>query len=236
MPFTRTAAVAALALLTQAAPAAAVEGGLGAYLLGSRFSLAGVVPPPGFYVTNDFVTFQGSVTDVAIGGIPVQSADVTSYIYKLSLTQSFDTVLWGGTPAINVNIPVATARLDFTGPFGSGIDDDETGLGDVAITPIVGWQKGNLHWLVAATLFAPTGKYDTTTVDLAEREIDALSIGKNVWGLQPVVAATRLNPETGHELSGAASVVFSTKNDATDYQTAPQLNVEVAALQHLPDR
>jgi hypothetical protein len=143
-------------------------------------------------------------------------------------------VFWGGTPAINVNIPVATATLDFTGPVGNGIDDEETGLGDIAITPMVGWHRGNLHWLVAATLFAPTGKYDTTTVDLATREIDALSIGKNVWALQPVVAATWLDPATGHELSGAASIVFSTRNDATDYQTAPQLNAEVAALQHLP--
>jgi hypothetical protein len=84
----RTAVTAAaVALSTQVAPAAAVEGGLGAYLLGSRFSLAGVVPPPGFYVTNDFVTFRGSVADVAIGGIPVESADLTSYIYKLALTQ-----------------------------------------------------------------------------------------------------------------------------------------------------
>ncbi len=60
-----------------------------------------------------------------------------------------------------------------------------------------------------------------------------LSNGKNVWSFQPVHAATWLNPRTGLELSGAASMLFATRNSATDYRTAPAVELEGAVLQHL---
>ncbi len=48
------------------------------------------------------------------------------------------------------------------------------------------------------------------------------------------MAGTHLNTDNGREFSGAASLLFSEKNDATSYQTAPQFTLEAAALQHLP--
>jgi hypothetical protein len=54
-----------------------------------------------------------------------------------------------------------------------------------------------------------------------------------VWSFQPVFAATWLNPETGLEVSGAASLLFSTYNEATDYQTAPAFQLEAAVVQRL---
>ncbi len=212
--------------------ASAVEGGLGAYLLGSRDTLAGIVPPPGTYVSNDFIYQRGSLSDVSVGGVPVVSADVEVFIYKTSFTHVFDTELWGGSPALNMDIPFAHAKIGFSGPLASGIDDDETGLGDISVTGMVGWHSDKLHWSLGTTVFLPVGKYDTATVDIPAREIDALSTGKNVWAIQPTIAGTYLDPETGLEFSGALGVLFSEKNDATDYQTAPQLNLEVAALQH----
>lgn len=229
----KVAALSAGAVLTASA-ALAVEGGTGAYLLGSRDTLAGVVPPPGFYLGNDFVSMNGSVENIAIGGIPVFGADSDVFIYKLSLTQVFDATLWGGTPALNLNIPYADAALTFTGPFAGGIEDSETGLGDVTLTGLVGWHEGPKHWSVGLSVYAPVGGYDTATIDLLARRIDAVSLGKNVWSVQPVVAGTYLDPSNGREFSGAASILFSERNDATDYQTAPQLNLEAAVLQHLP--
>ncbi len=57
-------------------------------------------------------------------------------------------------------------------------------------------------------------------------------MGKNVWSFQPVFALTHFNPESGLEFSGAASTLFSEKNDATDYQTGPALALEGTAMQH----
>ncbi|MFQ3665854.1 MAG: hypothetical protein SNJ79_07485 [Sphingomonadaceae bacterium] len=51
----------ALLLAAAAAPAAATESGTGHYLLGSRDLLAGIVPPPGFYVSQDTVFVDLSV-------------------------------------------------------------------------------------------------------------------------------------------------------------------------------
>ena len=79
----------------------------------------------------------------------------------------------------------------------------------------------------------PTGDYDTARVNIAARSVDAVSNSKNVWSLQPFVAATWLDPSTGFEASGAASLLFSTKNSATDYQTAPALQLEGAVVQRL---
>ncbi len=230
----RLAAMAGLIAAVLPQPGRAVEGGTGAYLLGSRDSLAGIVPPPGTYVTTDFIYFEGSVTDVSIGGLPVVSADISSYLFKLGITQSFEGDLWGGQAAINVNIPYAWADLTFTGPFGNGIEDAQTGMGDVTVTSMVGWTQGSLHWNAYASVFVPVGQYSATTVDLAAREIDALSIGKDVWSIQPGVAMTWLDPKTGVELSGSLSVLFSQYHDQTEYQNAPQVNLELTGMQHLP--
>ena len=217
-----------------APPALAVEGGIGAYFLGSRDTLAGIVPGPGTYVGLDFIGFSGTVGDVSIGGFPVVEAEIDTTVYKLSLTQVFSGSVLGGTPALNINLPYADAELTFLGPLANGITDDRSGAGDIVITPIVGWHDGFRHWSMGLSVFAPTGEYEPSVVNVPDREVDVLNIGKNVWGFQPVVAGTYLNTDNGREFSGAASVLFTTMNDATDYQTAPQFTLEGAALQHLP--
>lgn len=49
------------ALIFAGSSSFAVEGGLGAYLLGSRTTFAGIVPGPGSYLGIDIVTSSGSV-------------------------------------------------------------------------------------------------------------------------------------------------------------------------------
>ncbi len=234
MRSTRILVSAALAVsLVSAERALAVEGGTGAYLLGSRDTMAGIVPPPGTYVTTDFIHFEGSVNNVSIGGLPVVSADVSTNLFKLGITQSYATQLWGGTPAVNINVPFASADLTFTGPYGNGIQDRQSGMGDVTVTPMLGWHQKDLHWNAFLSIYVPVGQYSPTTVNIATREVDALNIGKDVWSMQPGVAMTWFSPRTGFELSGSLSVLFSQFHDATEYQTAPQVTLEISTLQHL---
>ena len=59
----------ALAMATFAPERAdAVEGGAGFYILGSRTTLGGAVPPPGTYFMQQFYGFEGSSTTNVTGG------------------------------------------------------------------------------------------------------------------------------------------------------------------------
>lgn len=214
----------------------AVEGGIGAYFLGTRDTFAGVVPPPGTYISLTYDHLEGSVEGLSVGGLPVRgNADISLNLYRFSFTQAFDATLWGGTPAINVTIPFPDTNINISavaGPIaGAQIEDDTFGFGDVALSGILGWHQKNMHYSTGLTVFAPTGSYDTATVNLSGRSVDVLSNGKNVWSFMPTVAATYLNQNTGLEVSGVASLLFSTKNDATDFQTAPALQLEGTVMQ-----
>ena len=235
---TLQAATAAVALALVPSTSSAVEGGSGAYLLGSRDSFAGIVPAPGFYGGLDYIYMEGSVEGLSLGGLPVRAdADLTVSFAKLSLTKVFDTQLWGGTPAFNLNIPlVFDAGLSFVGVtppiVGVPIEDSTSGVADITLTSMVGWKNGNLYTNAAFSIFAPTGAYSTASIDIPNRTINALNTGKNIWSFQPVFAATYFDPANGLEFSGAASLLFSTRNKATDYQNAPALNLEGAIVQH----
>ncbi len=219
-------------------PSQAVEGGLGAYLLGSRDSFAGIVPGPGTYGGIDIVHSQGEVRGLSLGGLPITAeSDLKLTFAKISVTHVPDAELWGGTPAFNINIPVVLdASLTFIGEtppiVGVPIEDTTSGVGDITLTSMVGWHRGNLHYSAGLSVFAPTGSYSTASVDVGGRRINALNTGKNIWSFQPVVSATYFDPSNGLEFSGAASFIFSTKNDATDYQNAPAVNLEGTVLQH----
>ncbi|GAA6182661.1 transporter [Shimia sp. NS0008-38b] len=219
-------------------PAFAVEGGAGAYLLGSREGFAGVVPSAGTYVGIDLVHTEGEIHGLSMGGLPIKAAtDLKVTFAKLSVTQVLQTELWGGTPALNINVPfVLDASLSFIGEtppiVGVPIKDTASGIGDTTLTGLVGWHQGNLHYSAAFSVFAPTGAYSTASIDVPNRRVNALNTGKNIWSFQPVFAATYFDPTRGLEFSGAASLLFSTRNKATDYQNAPALNLEAAVTQH----
>lgn len=226
------------AMACLAAPALAVEGGIGAYFMGTRDTFAGIVPPPGTYLSFTYDYLEGSVDGLSVGGLPIRAdTDLSLNLLRVGITQSFATSLWGGTPALNLTIPYVNPELTWTAvtpPLdGAAIDDRTSGIGDISVTGLVGWHRDKLHYSTGLTVYAPTGDYDTATVNLAERTVDALSNGKNVWTFQPFVAATWLDTSTGFEASGAMSFLFSTENSATDYQTAPALQLEGAVVQRI---
>ena len=149
-----------------ASQALAVEGGTSAYLLGSRDSFAGIVPGAGTYVGMDLITFSGDIAGLSLGGLPIEAdTDVDVNLIKVSITHVFDTQLWGGTPALNLNIPILDASIGFQavrGPVaGANIDDETSGVGDITVTPMVGWHSGMLHYSAGLSIFAPTGDYSS---------------------------------------------------------------------------
>ena len=232
----RSASVAAAVLA--AVPAYAVEGGLGAYLLGSRDSLAGIAPPPGNYLTTDLIHIDGTVSFLALGGAVLTDVTSTAWLLKLNYTHSLAGRLGGGQPVVTFSLPIVSGELTFDCDLNNGLGgsfrDDATNFGDLVVTPSLGWSDGNRHWLVAASIFAPTGYYEEASVDIAARNVNAISFGKNRWSIMPTAAFTWLSPDNGREFSASAGITFSLENEATDYQTAPEFQLEATAMQHLP--
>ncbi|WP_167685958.1 SphA family protein [Parasedimentitalea denitrificans] len=231
------AALTASALLLFPSFGQAIEGGTQTYLLGIRDSLAGVVPPAGVYFNNDLVLYSGQVPQLVIGGVGVVDPDLSVALWRPNVTYVFDSALWGGTPAVNISLPIAHASMDaqgVVGQFTGSFTDEITGFGDLSITPIVGWHNGNLHTSASLTMYFPTGKYETASLDVAGRSASVLNLGKNRFAADPTISMTYLDPKNGLEFSGALGVTISAENSATRYQTAPEFHFEGAVLQHLP--
>ncbi len=228
---------AAVLLVVAATPALATEGGTGHYLLGSRDALSGIVPPPGTYVSTDFVYLNASVDLLSIGGVVLANASTEALVTKLSMTRSFREKILGGRLMVSVTQPVVTGSLTFDSiVLGSNrrVKDSQTGLGDTTITTGLGWDEGMNHFSLQTSYFLPLGFFEPARINVATLDLQALSFGKNRFGFTPVIAYTFLSPKTGRELSVATGVSFSARNNATDYQTAPEWHLEAAALQRLP--
>ena len=220
---------------------AAVEGGIETYLLGSRDSFAGILPPPGNYWNNDFVFFSGEAPALSAAGVVVSDPDIDVFTYKFNFTHVFDAKLGAARLGLNVNVPYVSADGDYTGELSSGFagtikDNGETAFGDLTVTPLFNWSRDKLSTTLALQFFLPTGDYRTTQVSVGDRTIDALNAGKNRFAFDPTVAMTWFDPTSGWEFTGAFGVTFSAKNDDTDYQTAPEAHFEGTVMRHLPNK
>jgi hypothetical protein len=161
----------------------------------------GIVPSSGTCLSFTFDHLQGDVDGLSVGGPPIRAnTDLDLNLLRLGVTQSVRGRLWGGTPAINVTIPILGTSLQFTAvtlPLaGADIKDQTSGIGDLSATGHFGWHGDKLHYSTGLTVYAPTADYDIAAVDIPARMIDALSNSKNVWAFRPFVAATWLNPAT----------------------------------------
>ena len=49
----------------------------------------------------------------------------------------------------------------------SNIDDSTPqAIGDISLTGLVGWHRGNLHYSTGMTVYAPTGEYETASINV----------------------------------------------------------------------
>jgi hypothetical protein len=214
-----------------AQPARAAEYGLGSYLLGLTIPMAGYTPPPGLYFSDTVYFYQGSANpnlNLPFGRNIVLGLREQFLVNVATLSVFTDAQFLGGTFGLAGTVPFGRAKVsaDLTvGPFGIGRSDSVTGIGDSAISAILGWQAGFHNWNVTATGIIPTGVYSP----------DQLAImGLNRPGVDIKGGYTYLNTQTGTEVSGAAGLTFNWTNTATDYTTGTELHLEAAVIQHLP--
>jgi hypothetical protein len=98
------------------------------------------------------------------------------------------------------------------------VQDDTTGLGDVALVPLMlFWNRGNLHTSFAHYIVTPTADYDDSAL---------ANSGLNYWSFDTNFALTHLNMETGREFSMNVGHIYNTENSDTDYQTGQELHLD----------
>jgi hypothetical protein len=131
-----------------------------------------------------------------------------------------------GTVRLSAAAAAAGELSDLADSLASlGVEDHDVGVGDVALTPLLGWHEGNFHWSLAPSVFFPTGGYDDDHL---------ANVGKNHWALDLAGGFTWLTEKTGQEVSVFAGYTINWENPATDYETGDELHVELALIQHLP--
>jgi hypothetical protein len=224
-------AATCLAAGLASSPALAVEGGSGFYLLGSRTSMGGYVPPPGTYLNSTTYAFVGNADlDFATGGVKLSGQiDADAFLELPTAIHVIDSPVLGGNFGLLLTVPIGwksvSSEFRLTGPASnvleSGKSEDSLAFGDPVVGATLGWQQGKWFTSVTTIVNVPIGDWTKGS---------SANIGFNRWGLDLTGAATWLDPDTGWEVSGAMGMTFNGNNDDTDYHSGDEFHFEFAGM------
>ncbi|MFK7847345.1 MAG: transporter [Rhodothermales bacterium] len=234
----RVALAMALLVASLWGSAYAVEGGKSLYLLGKRGPLAGLIPKPGWYITNDLYYYSGDTDqEIPIAGLLNQGVSAEAFVNLLQTTWITDISIGNSRLALGAVVPFgrveveanATATTPGGSTLGAGLSDSLTAFGDPVVAASLGWRKrdGDLFraWNLYSSLFIPVGSY---------KEGRLANMGSNRWGLDVGTGFTLGNFKKGRELSGVLGVTFNGENDDTGYDSGNEAHLELSYKQHLP--
>lgn len=223
--------VSATALVTGITPAFAVEGGTSFYLLGSKTTMAGYLPPPGFYGILSNYGYSGSANiDFETAGVELSGGvNADAYIALPTALWVMDKDILGGNLGFTLTTPFGGKRMDagvITGRFGRELnaDRDNWAFGDPVFGATLGWHEGNLNYTLGTLINVPIGQWEFG---------NPVNIGFNRWVIDTTAAFTYLEPKTRFELSGAAGVTYNFENPDTNYKSGTELHAEGAAMLHV---
>nr|WP_322044951.1 transporter [Paraburkholderia sp. J67] len=210
--------------------AEATEGALGRPVAGmSVLSGIGIVPPePMTIVSLQQIYIDGTIS--ASRGVPVAGKTSLGLEGQLALTLATIEHVWGGIGgwdfASAITVPYVWEEVTGTfsvGPASRSTSDRVSNLFDLYFTPIVaGYHFSQTdHIALSFNFWAPTGQYNSH--DLANASL-------NNWTFVPQVAYTKIVPKYGLEFDAVLGLQFYTRNNATDYQNAPLLTLDVMGL------
>jgi hypothetical protein len=101
--------------LSQHQTAQAAEGGVGAYLLGSRGPMAGITPPPGVYFQDDTYFYDGKLgggRTLPTGGLLVANVSVQTWLNLPTTIWVTPAKILGGDLAFSVTSSVGEPRVN----------------------------------------------------------------------------------------------------------------------------
>ncbi len=226
----RYVVVAALGVGAVCQPVGAAEGGAGVYLPGFFGPQSGILPETGTYLTNYSYYYTASTSLAFAGGLIRTDFDIDVFSNITSVTHVTDWTLWGAQYGFGALIPLVHAEYDAKIQIGGltpKFSDDNCGLGDITLVPLLlGWHKGNSHFLGIGNVYLPTGDYDTGT---------GVNLGKNRYAVEPALGYTYLNEENGREVSAGLGYTINFKNTKTEYRTGDEFHADLILGQHLPN-
>jgi len=185
-----------------------------------------LAPHPGAAFVDQMIYLNQTANKAVIGGRVEADvrADVFFDFFGYSQTgkpsKSGQTFQWG------VFVPYAKVSLNagIDGVHGSaGVSDSTSSIGDATLMGSWFWKKGDMHYKVTQTVFAPTGPYTLGNLS---------NVSRNYWGFDTSFAMTHIDMKTGWEFSLQPGIMFNTKNYATDYQTGTEFHVEFGLNKH----
>jgi hypothetical protein len=224
----------ALGTVLLATPALAVEGGTSFYLLGSKTTMAGYLPPPGFYgvLQNYFYTGSADIDFETAGLELTGGVEADAYIALLTEMWVMDLDILGGNLAFTLTTPFGGKRMEAgafidllnLAPTELNAKQDNWAFGDPVLGSTLGWHDGKLHYSLGALVNVPVGQWELG---------NPVNIGFNRWVIDTTAAVTYLDPVTKIELSGAVGLTFNFENPDTDYKSGTELHAEGAAMYHV---
>ncbi len=228
-----SAAFVTLAILFP--PIFAHAGGLTPEALGAETFLAGVSPPPGFYVKEYFDYYNadklkddsGHTLTLARNRAQLDRLQVEALATRLTYVLPLKISIMGfdANPAVHVIIPVvrSSLRLDAVTPAGlAEMSDHHSGVGDLRFSGGLGWhhKSGLFHVMTNVDIVAPTGLWNPNRL---------VNIGANCWSITPVIAATFFLPwHPSLEFDIRMTYSFNTEND--DFIISPSVASKIGKM------
>ena len=230
----------------------AAENAVGFYLLGTKGSMAGFVPPPGTYFIDVNYYYAGDTSGSAAVGVALRrlgnltieadvNIDANAYVNMPSVLWVAPGKVLGGSVGFGAIVPVGRksvdvdldvlATLTLPPPLNRTLqvgrrfnfEDSSTEFGDPVLNALIGWHQGNWHWNIGTLVNVPIGPWSNDSIS---------NIAFNHWAVDTTAAVTWLDPKIGFEVSSAAGFTFNWENPDTDYKTGTEFHVEWALLQH----
>jgi len=220
------ATVAGQLALAQAAVAG--EGGSSFYMLGTRATNAGVVPPPGGYLQFGLYGYSGNASaSIPLGGrleFDLQADAVVGLLSGIYVADGG--TVFGGRPYVVAMLPVGWKEIgvaaELTGPGGGVIsgrrEDSDLLIGDPVLGVGLGWGEG--PWLGSLNLVVnvPVGDYSLSR---------PTNIALNRWAADLTGGLTWIGPD-GWQVNGALGITLNGENEATDYRSGTEMHLEAA--------
>lgn len=215
------------AALFPAPSAKAAEGGYSNYIPGTYGDFGVALEPAGkLTLRNDLYYYGADTARTVRSGALTLGTDLNMLVNLTTLLYKPDIEILGGQFALGAVIPLV--HVDFEANVGAlRIQDDTTGLGDVAIAPaVIFWNEGNFHTSLAQYIVTPTGRFSTNQL---------VNPGLNYWSFDTNFALTWLNPDSGTELSFNLGYIYNTENSETNYRSGQEIHFDFAINQYLSE-
>jgi hypothetical protein len=213
-----------------ASPVGATEGGGSSYASGVNTIMSGMMPPPGLYGYVYLSNYDAAHTLDQHGndksGIENFNLHVQAASIRVDLIYPRVKFL-GADVESRIALPYIKGNVEFNamtprGPlYRSG---GASGFGDLTLSPLLlGWHGTSLHQIAGLDIFAPTGDYDKTRL---------FNPSRHYWAVGPWYGITVFGGDRW-EFNGKAIYLFNFRNDATNYTSGQEFNLDYDAAYNI---